>query len=150
MLLVLRAFLCLSLASTLLANKKTRPRGKMVKLFLDPSVQTNLYIRSMSNIASMSLSPWTYQDNINTSRIPTRISQAECLTSYCLSLRGNDEDLTLEAKPIVYEVLVLHRVSSTKSKKKTKKRKLGYRFTLGTEVITVGCTCVRPSYVNQN
>lgn len=43
------------------------------------------------------------------SRLPARISQAQCLTSGCLSLQGSEEDATLVAVPIQYQVLVLHK-----------------------------------------
>lgn len=43
------------------------------------------------------------------SRLPLRISHAQCLTFGCLSLQGAEEDTALVATPIHYQVLVLHR-----------------------------------------
>ncbi|XP_012707333.2 interleukin-17F-like [Fundulus heteroclitus] len=161
MLLVTRVFLLLGFASVLPAAGKKRlvplqlgqdisPRGKTVKLVLDPSVNSYLSFRSASNVADLSLSPWTYIDSFNSSRLPERISQANCSTSGCLNIHGGGEDLTLEAKPIKYQVLVLYRSrKERKNKKAGKKAKKKYVFLLGTEEITVGCTCVRPSVVPQ-
>ncbi|XP_013882747.1 interleukin 17a/f3 [Austrofundulus limnaeus] len=151
--LVRRVFLLLGLVSLLDATKKTRGvsvqgpglRGRTVRLILDTSVKS--YNKAASNLADMSLSPWTYINSINASRFPKRISQAKCQTSGCVNLRGREEDLTLEAKPIKYQVLVLHRVPRQTSLKNGGKK--AYDYVLGTEVVTVGCTCVRPSVVPQ-
>lgn len=43
------------------------------------------------------------------SRLPRWIYNAECLTAGCLSLQGEGEDAALEAAPIYYPTLVLHR-----------------------------------------
>ena len=53
--------------------------------------------------------PRLSRDSYVESRVPRRISHAQCLTSGCLSLQGGGEDADLEAKPIHYQVLVLHR-----------------------------------------
>ncbi|XP_037607170.1 interleukin 17a/f3 [Sebastes umbrosus] len=159
MLLVLRALLVLGLATLLHAAGKgqavslrlgqgVRPRGKTVRLILDPSVRPQMASTSTSTIANMSLSPWTYRDSCVASRLPQRISHAHCLTSGCLSLPGGRENAALEAKPIYYQVLVLHRVRRPR-RTKNGKMKNRYDFRLGTEVITVGCTCVRPSVLPQ-
>ncbi|XP_044026311.1 interleukin 17a/f3 [Siniperca chuatsi] len=161
MLLVLRALLVLGLATLLYATRKgqevsvrlgkgTRLKGKTVRLVLDPSVQSQINSTSSSAIAKMSLSPWTYRDSCVASRLPRRISHAQCLTSGCLSLQGGGEDAALEAKPIYHQVLVLHRVPRQRHRNKGgRKAKNKYDFRLGTEVITVGCTCVRPMVVPQ-
>ncbi|XP_026196379.1 interleukin 17a/f3 [Anabas testudineus] len=159
MLLVLRASLVLGLAALLHATKKDRAvsvklgngtglKGKTVRLVLDPSVQPQIASRSASSISNLSLSPWTYRDTCVASRLPMRLSHAQCLTSGCLSLQGGGEDAALEAKPIYYQVLVLHRVPRRRHNKKGES-KAKYDFRLGTEVITVGCTCVRPSVIPQ-
>uniref|UniRef100_A0A3Q3K040 Interleukin 17a/f3 n=1 Tax=Monopterus albus TaxID=43700 RepID=A0A3Q3K040_MONAL len=157
---VLRALLVLGLATPLHATRKgktvsvkvgngTGLKGKTVKLLLDPSV-TSQPRTSASSIASMSLSPWTYKDSYVVSRLPSKISHAQCLTSGCLSLQDGGEDAALEAKPIYYQVLVLHKVPrqrrNNRGGKKTRKK---YDFRLGTEVISVGCTCVRPTVIPQ-
>uniref|UniRef100_A0A8D2ZNY1 Interleukin-17F-like n=1 Tax=Scophthalmus maximus TaxID=52904 RepID=A0A8D2ZNY1_SCOMX len=118
------------------------PKGKPVRLVLDPSARPEISAFA-SAVANMSLSPWTYRDSCVESRLPRRISHAQCLTSGCLSLQGGGEDASLEAKPIHYQVLVLHR----RNKRRGRKARQRYDFRLGTEVITVGCTCVRPSVV---
>ncbi|XP_028996977.1 interleukin 17a/f3 isoform X2 [Betta splendens] len=159
MLLVLRALIVVGLAAPLHAAKNNRSapvklwngtglRGKTVKLLLDPSVQLRAPSRSVSSIASQSLSPWTYSYSIDESRIPRSIAQAQCLTSGCQTLQGGGEDLALEAKPIYYQVLVLHRVQQNPTKSPTKKKKK-YKYKLGTELVAVGCTCVRPSVLPQ-
>ncbi|AWP19687.1 putative interleukin-17F-like [Scophthalmus maximus] len=84
------------------------PKGKPVRLVLDPSARPEISAFA-SAVANMSLSPWTYRDSCVESRLPRRISHAQCLTSGCLSLQGGGEDASLEAKPIHYQVLVLHR-----------------------------------------
>ncbi|XP_017287889.1 interleukin 17a/f3 [Kryptolebias marmoratus] len=153
MLLVMRVLLLLGLVSLLNARRSRTVsvqggglRGRAVRLVLDHSVKSYLYIQSASSLANTSLSPWTYTNSIDLSRFPERISQAKCQTSGCLGLQGN-EDLTLQAKPIKYQVLVLRRVPRKTAAKKRGKKK--YDYVLGTEVITVGCTCVRPGVVPQ-
>nr|UIR15478.1 interleukin 17F3 [Pagrus major] len=157
--LVLRALLVLGLATLLHATRKgqtvsvklgrgTGLKGRTVRLHLDPSVHVQIGGVSTSDIASMSLSPWTYRESFVPSRLPQKISQAQCLTSGCLSLQGGGEDAALEAKPIYYQGLVLHRVPRLGNRGGRKARKK-YTFLLGTEMIAVGCTCVRPSVVQQ-
>ncbi|XP_061602833.1 interleukin 17a/f3 [Cololabis saira] len=158
LLLVLRAVMVLVLVLVLAcvslvhAGRGRGKKAKSVKLFLDPS-QLPLVPRSLhSNINNMSLSPWTYSDSSDASRLPKRVSQARCLTSGCLSLHGEGEDATLEARPIQYEILVLHRVPWRRpggAGGRTGRKARKYAFVLGTQVITVGCTCVRPTVVPQ-
>uniref|UniRef100_A0A672HIM5 Interleukin 17a/f1 n=1 Tax=Salarias fasciatus TaxID=181472 RepID=A0A672HIM5_SALFA len=140
---VLRAPLLLALASLLhasrtgrLASEKPprspRARQRMVNLCLNSSAVMKFPSPSSSIAANMSLTPWTYR--WGASRIPRRISQAQCLTSGCLDPRGGGETASLQARPIKYQVLVLRRQ---------------HQFQLGMEEITVGCTCVRPSVLLQ-
>ncbi|XP_019947256.2 interleukin 17a/f3 [Paralichthys olivaceus] len=156
--LLLRAFLMLSLATLLHAARKGQGvksvksrsgtgKSKMASLVLDPSVLPQIVSTFDSSIANKSLSPWTYRDSYVESRVPRRISHAQCLTSGCLSLQGGGEEANLVAKPIHYQVLVLHRVQrrQRRKSKRGKKAKSLYVFKLGTEVVSVGCTCVRPS-----
>ncbi|XP_053192632.1 interleukin 17a/f3 [Scomber japonicus] len=160
MLLVLRALLVLGLVSLHACRREqtvkvklgrgTGFKGKSVRLFLDPSVQPQIGRVSDGTISNMSLSPWNYSYTTVESRLPRRISHAQCLTSGCLSLQGEGEDLALEAKPIYYQVLVLHRVPrKEKNNKEGKKSRRKYDLKLGTEVISVGCTCVRPSVIQE-
>ncbi|XP_041661919.1 interleukin 17a/f3 [Cheilinus undulatus] len=153
--LVLRSFLMLSLLVLSHACRKaqkvrTSPGSKTMRLVLDPSVMSHIPTVSASAVANLSLSPWTYRDSYDPSRLPARIFHAHCLTSGCLSLQGDGEDLALIAKPICYQVPVLYRVERNRSNKKegTKTRRR-YVFRLGTEKVVVGCTCVRPSVVQQ-
>ncbi|XP_008396384.1 interleukin 17a/f3 [Poecilia reticulata] len=154
--LLTRVFLLLGFVSVIPVASKTqiisvqelRPRGKTMQLALDSSVKSYLSHSSASNIANLSLSPWTYIDTYNSSRLPQKILQANCSTSGCLNLQGRGEDASLEAKPIKYQVLVLYRTLKKKNNKKGKKKNK-YIFMLGTEEITVGCTCVRPTVIPQ-
>uniref|UniRef100_A0A667ZEN8 Uncharacterized protein n=1 Tax=Myripristis murdjan TaxID=586833 RepID=A0A667ZEN8_9TELE len=119
---------------------------------MDNTLQSHIGSMSASRTANMSLSPWTYRSSCVASRFPQRISYAQCLTSGCVSPHGEGEDMALEAKPIYYQVLVLHRSITNFSVpyhrekihgwNKNKQRKK-YAFRLATETITVGCTCVR-------
>uniref|UniRef100_A0A3B5LSY4 Interleukin 17a/f3 n=1 Tax=Xiphophorus couchianus TaxID=32473 RepID=A0A3B5LSY4_9TELE len=152
-----RAFLLLGFVSVIpVASKKRiisvhqiRPRSKTMQLALDPSVKSYLSHTSASNIANLSLSPWTYIDSYNSSRLPQKILQANCSTFGCLNLQGRGEDATLQVKPIKYQVLVLYRVEEKQNNNKKGKKQNKYIFMLGTEEITVGCTCVRPTVIPQ-
>ncbi|XP_023270984.1 interleukin-17F-like [Seriola lalandi dorsalis] len=160
MLLLLRAVLVLGLAASVHTTRKrhaisvklekgTGTKEKVVRLVLDPSVQPQIVSMSALSIANMSLSPWTYRDSYDASRWPQRISHAQCQTSGCLSLQGEGEDSSLDAQPIYYQVLVLHRVPRQRQNNKGGRKGKKYEYRLGMEVITVGCTCVRPSVVPQ-
>ncbi|XP_054617843.1 interleukin 17a/f3 [Dunckerocampus dactyliophorus] len=120
--------------------------GMSVRLVLDPLVR-QMVTTPLPDIANISLSPWTYRESSVASRVPRVLSNAHCLTSGCLSHPGGEEDAALRVKPIKYQVLVLHRVPSQRqnnnSRKKKRRRRNKYEFRLETEVITVGCTCVR-------
>ncbi|KAI4802174.1 hypothetical protein KUCAC02_020028 [Chaenocephalus aceratus] len=135
MLLVLRAVLLLGLASLLHAARRDQAvslslgNGSRLRLVMDPSVQSQRISTSDSSIANMSLSPWTYRDS---------------------SWRGGGEDAALEARPIYYQVLVLHKIlRQVHNHKAGGRKRRQFDFRLETEVITVGCTCVRPSVVPQ-
>ncbi|XP_071770351.2 interleukin 17a/f3 [Centroberyx gerrardi] len=161
MLLAFRSLLLLGLVTLLHGSRtgqavsvklgqRTGQKDRTVKLILDTKLQPHITGMSASTIANMSLSPWTYRDSCVESRFPSRISHAHCLTSGCLSLQGGGEDLSLEAKPIYYQVLVLHRVQKEgRNNNKGGRKGRKYAFRLGTETIPVGCTCVRPSVVPQ-
>ncbi|XP_029902901.1 interleukin 17a/f3 [Myripristis murdjan] len=154
MLLAFRALLVLGLVALLHGNHSvkvqlgTKQKNKTVRLILDNTLQSHIGSMSASRTANMSLSPWTYRSSCVASRFPQRISYAQCLTSGCVSPHGEGEDMALEAKPIYYQVLVLHR-EKIHGWNKNKQRKK-YAFRLATETITVGCTCVRPSVVAQH
>ncbi|KAG8011105.1 Interleukin-17F, partial [Nibea albiflora] len=153
---VLRSLLLLVLAALLHATngrrvsvkleRRNKLKGKTVRLILDSSVPLQMASPPASTIANMSVSPWTYKESCMESRFPRQIAHAQCLTSGCLNLQG-EEDASLVVKPIYYQVLVLHRIPRHNNKGGRKRRK--YDFRLGTEVVTVGCTCVRPSVIPQ-
>ncbi|KAL6096264.1 uncharacterized protein ACO6RY_10006 [Pungitius sinensis] len=142
---VLRALLVVGLAVSSRSRLGSRLAGTSMRLVLDSSVRPQLG-RSSSSIANMSLSPWTYRESCVESRLPRQIFHAVCLTSGCLSLHGGGEDASLEAKPIYHQVLVLHKTLTPRSGNSSRRR---YSLRLGTEVIPVGCTCVRPSVVTR-
>nr|UOV22698.1 interleukin 17F2 [Oostethus manadensis] len=127
---------------------RTGLNGMSVRLVLDPQVH-QMVTTSLPDIANISLSPWTYRESCVASRVPRVLSNARCLTSGCLSHPGSEEDAALQVKPIKYQVLVLYRDGSQRqndNSRKKKKRRNKYKFRLGTEVITVGCTCVRSTF----
>lgn len=53
--------------------------------------------------------PSLCRESCEPARLPQQMSHAQCLTSGCLSLQGGAEDAALEAQPIYYQALVLHR-----------------------------------------
>ncbi|KAG7244253.1 hypothetical protein INR49_004391, partial [Caranx melampygus] len=110
MLLLLRSMLALGLVTLVHSTRKvqsvsaksergTGVKDKMVRLVLHPSMVPQITSMSPSSVANMSLSPWTYRDSYVESRLPQKISNAECQTTGCLSLQGDGEDISLEAKP---------------------------------------------------
>ncbi|KAG7482465.1 interleukin-17F-like isoform X3 [Solea senegalensis] len=103
-----------------------------VPLQLDPSFLAPKNIRSLQN---SSISPWTYSVSQDDSLIP-RLSEARCLLQGCLDSEGL-EDLSLESKPIMHQVLLLRRV-------RTQEAGHGYIYQLESRLIAVGCTCIRP------
>ncbi|KAM9798357.1 interleukin 17a/f3 [Neosynchiropus ocellatus] len=124
-------------------------KGKTIRVLLDSS-EPQIISKSTRNIANASVSPWTYRESFVPSRIPQLISEAECLTSACIGPQGGAEDAGLKAAPIKYQILVLHRVPKKNQRGKGNRKRLKYDLRLGAKVITVGCTCVRPTVVSQN
>ncbi|XP_010753110.2 interleukin 17a/f1 [Larimichthys crocea] len=90
-------------------------------------------IRPLENA---SISPWTYNVSHDESLFPPMLSEARCLLQGCLDSKGQ-EDLNLESRPIMHQVLLLRRVRSAGSAH-------SYHYRLESRLITVGCTCVRP------
>ncbi|XP_061742525.1 interleukin-17F-like [Nerophis ophidion] len=147
MFLVLGVVLRLGLAAGLHGRADCRtPDRTTVRLLLDPLLR-HMTSAHQDHLANVSLSPWTYRESNVAWRLPRVLSNARCLTSGCLGQPGGGEDAALQVRPIEYQVLVLHRVTRQKKKKKNlskkKKKNTKYEFRLGTETITVGCTCVR-------
>uniref|UniRef100_A0A674AWZ9 Interleukin-17F-like n=1 Tax=Salmo trutta TaxID=8032 RepID=A0A674AWZ9_SALTR len=115
-------------------------RVMTVGLVLDPNLKTAVF--PVLHIANRSLSPWTYSDTYDETRIPQHISQAQCQRSGCLTPDG-EEDMGLESKPIRHQTLVLRRVQGETGRSGgRKKRKKGYFYKLESESVNVGCTCV--------
>ncbi|XP_068135094.1 interleukin-17F-like [Hyperolius riggenbachi] len=75
-----------------------------------------------------SRSPWEYRLNTDPDRYPSVISEADCLTFSCAGM-GPD----LFSYPIQQEVMVLRR----------QQRDCDYTYSLETELVTQGCTCVQ-------
>lgn len=167
MLLTFPVLLVLGLVRPLYAVKrdqtfpgKQRSKLTSVALILDPKQMDTFHNSGLSSY-NRSLTPWTYRETYEEDRLPQRLSQAECMWSYCESALGGEE-AGLESKPIYYQTLVLRRVLSNRSKggkrrkksrkvgKKEKKTKEKYVYRLESEIVTVGCTCVLPSFSLQN
>uniref|UniRef100_A0A8C6V368 Uncharacterized protein n=1 Tax=Neogobius melanostomus TaxID=47308 RepID=A0A8C6V368_9GOBI len=129
--------------------KGGRGKGHIVKLVLDqtlPEFSTSF----SSRVANLSLSPWVYREECVDSRIPRCLFHAHCLTSGCVHPQWGHEDLSLEAKPIYYQLLVLHRWPKGRKSQRGSNWSKRYAFRLGTEVVSAGCTCVRPSIIQTN
>lgn len=167
MLLTFPVLLVLGLVRPLYAVKRDqtlpgqqRSKQTSVALILDPKLMDTPANSGQSSY-NRSLTPWRYRQTYEEDRLPQRLSQAECMWSYCESALGGEE-VGLESKPIYYQTLVLRRVLSNRSKggkrmkkarkvgKKVKKNKEKYVYRLESEIVTVGCTCVVPSLIQQN
>uniref|UniRef100_A0A9J7XRM3 Interleukin 17a/f3 n=2 Tax=Cyprinus carpio TaxID=7962 RepID=A0A9J7XRM3_CYPCA len=140
---VFRAVLLLYLLGHLLngasSQKKSKRKSKKGKrVILDPSL--NLSMNAPPS-PSRSLSPWTYEESWDNSRIPSEISEAKCEKKGCLTKDG-EEDFGLESKPIYYQINILRRVK--------KKNAMQYALKLETKIVSLGCTCVLPIVVPQN
>uniref|UniRef100_A0AAY5KWS6 Interleukin-17F-like n=1 Tax=Esox lucius TaxID=8010 RepID=A0AAY5KWS6_ESOLU len=148
LLIFFRGLLVLGLVTSLHGLKKgSKNRARLGKgsgpedttfLYLDSKIATPTL--SVSSVANRSLSPWTFRNSHVKNRFPEYIAQAQCQMSGCLTPDGR-EDLSMESKPILYQILVLHRKKGNVKKNRKGKR---YFYTLKTEIVTVGCTCVRP------
>lgn len=158
-LLLLGLLALLHAARNVKSRQQSQPKGRRLRLELDPSVWPELSSMMPSSLANRSLSPWTYtwgpgeepflscpsgrcensvqrnnpekfvtlrrfanggdpsccrlpffaRGSSEESRFPRWIYSAQCLTASCLSLQGEGEDAALEATPIYYPTLVLHR-----------------------------------------
>ncbi|XP_053737508.1 interleukin 17a/f3 [Synchiropus splendidus] len=160
MMMVIRAVLLLAVTTLVTGARKNKVvsvkldslsgcKGKSIRVLLD-STEPQINSKPTRIIANTSVSPWTYRESLVPSRIPQVISEAECLTSACIGLRGGAEDAGLMAAPIRYQILVLHRVPKKSQRGKGKRKQQSYNLRLGVKAITVGCTCVRPTIVSQN
>ncbi|XP_062407118.1 interleukin-17F-like [Sardina pilchardus] len=100
----------------------------------------------ISAINGRSLSPWKSITTIDSNRIPKYISEARCLKQGCVWPNGT-EDWGLESVPIQIEVLVLKRSSKVRGQRKGRRRSRTGLYEPSYQVITAGCTCVRPKVV---
>ncbi|KAM7424766.1 hypothetical protein PAMA_000902 [Pampus argenteus] len=109
-----------------------------VSLELDPN--TLVPTRNIRPLENSSISPWEYNVSLDDSLYPPVLSEARCLRRGCLDKMGV-EDLNLESKPIMHQVLLLRRVRSAGD---------SYHYRLESRLIAVGCTCVRPVIQHQH
>uniref|UniRef100_A0A671PSY1 Interleukin-17F-like n=2 Tax=Sinocyclocheilus anshuiensis TaxID=1608454 RepID=A0A671PSY1_9TELE len=140
---VFRAVLLLYVLALLLngasSQKKSKRKSKKGKrVILDASLNLTMNVPLSP---SRSLSPWTYEESWDNSRIPSKISEAKCEKKSCLTKDGK-EDFGLESKPIYYQINVLRRVKN--------KNAIHYALKLETKIVSLGCTCVLPVVVPQN
>ncbi|XP_063078578.1 interleukin-17F-like [Engraulis encrasicolus] len=99
-------------------------------------------------IQNRSLAPWENIVSEDPRRLPRRISEARCLTKGCVGLSGGhhekerEEDLAWRSVPIQVEMMVLRlrRGQGRRSRE----------YQLSSQVITVGCTCVRGRVVRHD
>ncbi|XP_061560275.1 interleukin 17a/f1 isoform X2 [Phycodurus eques] len=84
-----------------------------------------------------SISPWTYNVSQDASVFPP-VSEARCVFRGCLDSNGA-EDLRLESRPILHQVLLLRRLETSGAPERRDAR----RYRLEARLIAVGCTCVR-------
>ncbi|XP_068596062.1 interleukin 17a/f1 [Brachionichthys hirsutus] len=105
-----------------------------VPLQLEPN--TLVPSRSFRPLGNASISPWTYNVSHDESLFPPMVSEARCSLRGCLDKEGR-EDLSLESRPIMHQVLLLRRVRSPGAGS-------SYHYRLESRLLAVGCTCVRP------
>ncbi|XP_038822963.1 interleukin-17F-like [Salvelinus namaycush] len=114
-------------------SESTGPVTVILPLHLDPNYLVPFH--SIRPIWNHSISPWTYNTTYDDRRFPPIISEVRCSLKGCLNIKGK-EDWHLKSKPIFYQILVLRKVMGSG-------KKCHYR--LEPKVISVGCTCVRPT-----
>ncbi|CAL8243562.1 unnamed protein product [Lota lota] len=129
-------------ATVLMEEAEAMPHAhpeKTVPLYLDSVASAPTH--SLRPLFNNSISPWTSNTTYDKDRLPLFITEARCSLQGCLNGHGT-EDLNLESKPIWFQTLFLRRVKSPKGK--------SYHYRLESKLITVGCTCVRPSIHHQH
>ncbi|XP_044057181.1 interleukin 17a/f1 [Siniperca chuatsi] len=114
-----------------------------VPLQLDPNALVPT--RNIRPLENASISPWAYNISRDDSLYPPMLSEARCLLRGCLDLEGQ-EDLSLESRPIMHQVLLLRRVRSAVAGSGAGH---SYHYRLESRLIAVGCTCVRPIVQHQ-
>ncbi|XP_074513347.1 interleukin-17F-like [Sebastes fasciatus] len=119
-------------------NSSVEAAGKMVHLQIDP--KAFVPIKTTRPLQDASISPWTYNTTQDDSLLHP-LSEARCSLRGCRDSEGR-EDLNLESRPIMHQVLLLRRVKSAGEE-------TSYHFKLESRLIAVGCTCVRPIVLHQ-
>ncbi|XP_067444804.1 interleukin 17a/f1 [Thunnus thynnus] len=113
-----------------------------VPLQLDPN--NMVPTRILRPLENASISPWTYNVSHDASLHPPLLSEAHCLLQGCLDKDGV-EDLSLESRPILRQVLLLRRVKSKEAGSEP-----SYHYRMEYRLMAVGCTCVRPIIQHQD
>ncbi|XP_075056898.1 interleukin-17F-like [Mixophyes fleayi] len=116
---------CTTRRSRLLPSSMTVDLSVIDTNYLDSLVQ-------MEDIHTRSLSPWDYSFNTDPNRFPFVIAEANCLSFTCVDSDGS-ESPELISYPIQREIMVLRR----------EQKACDYIYRLETELVTLGCTCVR-------
>ncbi|XP_061564129.1 interleukin-17F-like [Cololabis saira] len=131
-------FACVVLMMMMTDSTVMSKGPKMVQLLLDPSA----LVPSRTNrpLENASISPWAYNDSVDPSLL-TQLSEARCLLRGCLNSSGR-EDRRLESRPIMHQVLLLRRV---KPEGAGPRPAHNYHYRLESRLVSVGCTCVRPT-----
>ncbi|XP_068449718.1 interleukin 17a/f1 [Clinocottus analis] len=111
---------------------------EIVPLQLDPNAMVPS--RPARPLQNASVSPWTYNVSHDAALFPPVLSEARCLLRGCLDSEGR-EDLSLESRPIMHQVLLLRRVTSVGAGPGARP---SYHYRLESRLLAVGCTCVRP------
>ncbi|XP_037103367.1 interleukin-17F-like [Syngnathus acus] len=105
-----------------------------VTLEFNPDVL--LSAKTLRALHNRSISPWTYNVSQDAALFPP-VSEARCVLRGCLDSSGV-EDLRLESRPILHQVLLLRRVKSSGAPPHQMRR-----YRLERRLVAVGCTCVR-------
>ncbi|XP_054856251.1 interleukin-17C [Eublepharis macularius] len=102
-----------------------------------PSLQ--LQDLQRSGIHERSISPWSYEVNVDEDRYPRRLAFAHCLCKGCIDVKTGRETTSLNSVRVFQEMMVLRR-------KPCKHNAEAAGFTLEVEYIKVpvACTCVLP------
>uniref|UniRef100_A0A8C8VMI3 Interleukin 17F n=1 Tax=Pelusios castaneus TaxID=367368 RepID=A0A8C8VMI3_9SAUR len=85
------------------------------------------------DINNRSMAPWDYSIDEDPNRFPQVIAQAKCRHYSCVDSTG-EEDYSMNSIPIQHEILVLRR----------EQRGCQHAYRMEKQLVTVGCTCVRP------
>ncbi|KAJ0056685.1 hypothetical protein NL108_012118 [Boleophthalmus pectinirostris] len=99
------------------------------------------------HVYTRALSPWTYRLNRDQRRFPRDILEARCLCEGCILQRAHEdrphEEHTYNSVPVYTHVLVLYKTRCARQPHK-------YRLTKRMLRVTVGCTCVMPTYTGDH